>query len=524
MHNLITDPVITLLLAERAVEASLPQTLALLMQNTVLDFPGLRPHQAPAWHAFLVQLAFLATENADLPNDADEWAAALRALTAEWQQDEPWCLLARPDAPAFLQSAAGASLDAYGTTIDTPDALDTLVTSKNHDLKAERMRGASPQDWLFALVTLQTTEGVMGAGKYGIMRMNGGYGSRPFMGIQPIGNPGARLRRDLLALRRGQRQLRTLTEAFSAEAGIRLAWLEPWDGTRPLAVDALHPLVIEICRRVRLVAGPDGRLHGRGTGTAKRRVDADVLKGVTGDPWAPVEDGKDGLKVFSVTADGFGWRRMRELLLSGSGDERKFHRPLLAQPVPEDDGAVEIVATALARGQGKTEGFHRRSIPVQNRFALQALGEEGEARRHLSRAAHALTAAAMAASGRCLRPALFLLLQKGPDSAKLDRASTAAQVQPWMQQFDRLIDQNFFDHLWPCAESEAATATALDRWAAFLHDKARHVFDQAAEAAPHTDQRRIFALVRAHDLLRNALHKHLPLPARTPDAEPANAR
>lgn len=524
MHNLITDSIITLQLAHETIGASLPRAFALLIEDAVIDFPALRPHQAPAWHAFLVQLAFLATEDAEVPTDPDGWVAALRGLATDWPKDEPWCLVAPADAPAFLQSAApGGDLGSYGTSIATPDELDPLVTAKNHDLKAARMRAATPEEWLFALVNLQTTEGVMGAGKYGIMRMNGGYGSRPFLGVHPIGGPGARFRRDLDVLRRRRDALFARAQGFAADRAIRLAWLEPWDGSRSLPISDLHPLVIEICRRVRLVALPDGALEARGTGTAAPRIAAKDLKGVTGDPWAPVELGKDGTKVVSISADGFGWRRMKELLLSTTGEERVFERPLLAKAVPEDGDTVEILAAALARGQGKTEGFHSRRLPITNRFAVRALTEDAEERQRLARLAEDFATHAMTAANRCLRPALFLLFQKGPNSIKLDRPSTAAQVGPWMQRFDRLIDRTFFECLWNGAESEEAARQALDAWDAWLHAAAFQVFDVAVEAAPHTDQRRIFAAVRARDLLYGTLRKHLPVPTATPEPEAAHA-
>ncbi|WP_135468063.1 hypothetical protein [Crenalkalicoccus roseus] len=194
MHNLLADAVITLTTRAGSVGATLPELLSLLAEDAVSDFPALRPHQAPAWHAFLVQLAFLATEQGEVPQDADGWAAALRALTTDWPEDEPWCLVARADAPAFLQSAApGGDMAAYNVSILTPDELDPLVTSKNHDLKAARMIAARPEDWLFALVNLQTTEGYGGKKLNGIMRMNRGYGSRPFLGAMPAGGrPGQR--------------------------------------------------------------------------------------------------------------------------------------------------------------------------------------------------------------------------------------------------------------------------------------------------------------------------------------------
>jgi CRISPR system Cascade subunit CasA len=524
MHNLIADPIITLRLANETLSASLPLTLELMFEDAVLDFSALRPHQGPAWHAFLVQLAFLATEDGEVPTDAEGWAAALRGLTREWPHDEPWCLVAPAEAPAFLQSPApGGDLRSYGTRIATPDELDPLVTSKNHDLKAARMRAATPEEWVFALVNLQTTEGFMGAGKYGIMRMNGGYGSRPFLGIHPMGGPGARFRRDLAVLRRRRDALFARAQGFATGRDVRLLWLEPWDGSRSLPISDLHPLVIEICRRVRLVTLPDGALEARGTGTAAPRVAARELRGVTGDPWAPVESGKDGAKVLSIGADGFGWRRMKALILSAPGADRAFERPLLAKAVAEDGEAAEIIAAALARGQGKTEGFHLRRVPITNRFAVRALADDGEERQRLARLSEDFATHAMTAANRCLRPALFMLLQKGPETITLDRQSTAAQVGPWTQRFDRLIDQAFFDRLWTGAESEEAARQALDAWDRWLHQAAFQVFDLAVEAAPRTDQRRIFAAARARDLLSGALRRHLPLSTTTPGQEAADA-
>ena len=81
--------------------------------------------------------------------------------------------------------------------IETPDALDMLITSKNHDLKSGMMKNAAPEDWFFALLSLQTQKGIMGAGKYGVSRMNGGFGSRAGLGLELQGSFGFRFRRDV---------------------------------------------------------------------------------------------------------------------------------------------------------------------------------------------------------------------------------------------------------------------------------------------------------------------------------------
>jgi CRISPR system Cascade subunit CasA len=537
MHNLLTDPIITVTARGGLTGVTLPGLLALLAEDAVSDFPALRPHQAPAWHAFLVQLAFLATEQGEVPKDAAGWAAALRALTPAWSGDEPWCLVARADAPAFLQSAVpGGDLAAYKASILTPDELDPLVTAKNHDLKAARMRGATVEDWLFALINLQTTEGFMGAGKYGIMRMNGGYGSRPFLGVMPAGGrPGQRFRRDLEVLRRQRETLYAKAQGFAAnqDRAVKLLWLEPWDGTQSLSIAELHPLAIEICRRVRLEAIPGGGLRARGTRTAAARVAAKDLKGVTGDPWAPIETGgKDGAKVLSITGDGFGWERMKKLLVPGHGEERGFDLPLLARPEPEDGDAVEILAAALARGQGKTEGFHTRRVPVANRAAIRALAEAGEERRRLRELSEQMSQFAMQAARKCLFPALCCLCQRGKPLSEQEererwtrfrREPERELVRSWLQRFDQRVDRAFFDALWPGVASDKAQIAAGRDWIAHLHQAAREVFEQAAEAAPSSDQHRIFAAQRARDLLRNKLNKHLPLPAAVDEPETEHA-
>ena len=59
---------------------------------------------------------------------------------------------------------------------------DLLLTSRDHDLKQTVASRASPEDWVFALVSLQTSEGYGGRGNYGIAQMNGGSSSRPMLG------------------------------------------------------------------------------------------------------------------------------------------------------------------------------------------------------------------------------------------------------------------------------------------------------------------------------------------------------
>ena len=172
MLNILTEPVIRLDLSDGVrKEASLPEVFAALVGDEVVSLPGLRPHQRHAWHAFLVQLGAMAMHRAgrtDLPDIAGEWAGLIRGLTPDFPEDEPWRLVVEDiTKPAFMQAPASSKEKAqdFKAVVATPDQLDMLVTSKNHDLKSSIASRAAADDWLFALVTLQTMEGFGGAGE-----------------------------------------------------------------------------------------------------------------------------------------------------------------------------------------------------------------------------------------------------------------------------------------------------------------------------------------------------------------------
>ena len=192
MHNILIDKLIRFKTDDNSiVEASLPEVYAALFEDEVASFPALRPHQRHAWHAFLVQVGAIALHKANLdapPDSPDEWRRIIRTLTPDFPDDEPWHLVVDDiTKPAFMQPPASSEdkIGDYKSAVATPDELDMLVTSKNHDLKASVAASGDIDDWIFALVSLQTSEGFLGAGNYGISRMNGGLGCRPAFSLTP---------------------------------------------------------------------------------------------------------------------------------------------------------------------------------------------------------------------------------------------------------------------------------------------------------------------------------------------------
>lgn len=398
MLNVLTEPVIRVrTMSGERTALSLPQVLALLARDAVAEVPALRPHQRHRWHAFLVQLAAIALHRAglhDVPADEGDWAALIRGLTPEWPDDEPWNLVTAPDRPALLQAPVPGDLSAFKTVVDAPEALDMLVTSRNHDLKAEVMGEALPDDWLFALVSLQTMEGFMGQGNYGISRMNGGFSNRPALGVVPPGGPGAHVRRDVHVLLNGGRDEILRRVALKESGGLGLVWLQPWDGVTQIAFEALDPLYIEICRRVRLQDRAAG-LHGLAGNSRRARIASDALSGNTGDPWTPIE--VKGAKALSITGEGFSYRRMVELLLGNA-----YRRPVLQELHRDDpDQGLAILARGLARGQGKTEGYHERVVPI-SREAVRFFRSSADPLADMAKSR--VSAAAVLRGRSCARP------------------------------------------------------------------------------------------------------------------------
>lgn len=338
----------------------------------------------------------------------------------------------------------------------------------------------------------------MGQGNYGISRMNGGFSNRPGLGVVPCGSLGAHFRRDVRVLVEGGRTQILRQVTLQPEDGVGLVWLLPWDGVAQIPFADLDPLYIEICRRVRL------RSHGSqidavAANSRKARIAADGLQGNTGDPWTPV-DVKEA-KALSITGEGFSYRRMVDLLLGAA-----YRKPILQelQAADGEDG-LSVLARGLARGQGKTEGYHERVVPISKevvRFFRTSTDP-------LAQLAKARVGDAGVLRGQVLRPALFSLLQKGPDSIAYGAKTTPIQAEPWLHRFEQRVDQTFFPDLWrEAAAPQNEQAVIRLAWLRSMADAALELLDKAARAVPQASMRRYRAKVRSRDLFFFLLRKH----------------
>lgn len=510
MFNLLEDRLINATIDGRTDTATLPEVYASLMADTVDAFPALRPHQRHAWHAFLVQLGAMALHRAGCstpPDTAVEWYTLLRGLTSDHPNDEPWQLVVSDiTKPAFMQPPASnaGKLAEFKNPVKTPDELDMLVTSKNHDLKAAVASAGTHNDWLFALISLQTTEGFSGAGNYGISRMNGGLGCRPAFTITPSVRPGIHVRRDLGALLEQRDKILDLD--LMRDGGVQLLWTKTWDGTNAeaLLLNDLDPFFIEICRRIRLQAHSKSSMSALRATSKAARIEAKAQKGRTGDPWTPINI-KEG-KSLTLAPGGFTYKHTVDYLLTPDWQPAPlFFLTTDEWHAPED---MLLVARGMVRGQGKTGGYHERIVPFKEQVIRGFV--HTAARQELSRIAGERIEQAGKVQ-RILRHAVSVFAAGGNTKDVRDEHRSRANL--WANKLNEIIDTSFFDALQTeFAEDDPGKRKRVrnmwlknDRGDGVIN-QAWRILQDAEDSLPCPSVQRYRARVRADSVFQRGIH------------------
>lgn len=487
----------------RVQHLSLPALLEGLGDGTVEALTGIQRHQVDAWHMFVCNLAAAVLEGAGQtePGQSEEfWRERLREVAGR-RDDLGWTLVGEdPTQPAFMQPPVSRldDFETYRPKAGSPDELDVLQTAKNHDLKAARMANAAVEDWAYALVSLQTMSGFLGQGNYGISRMNGGFASRICVEAVPDHQPAARWRhvvRRLLQLVPG---LLPPTRPFQ-RSGHCLLWLLPWDGKSGLALDALHPFFIEVCRLVRLVPRGTGlEALGKPSQVSRITVPREV-KGNVGDPWTPLRRSDNA--ALTVGARGLDLKLLRDLVLGG-----EEYEPAPMQKMSDDARPSWLHAAVLVRGQGTTDGFHEARIYIAPKCKTLLL-RAGPERDRLAQLSDWALQRARDVRSKALRPALFAVMEGGPEGwPDTNRREISAWSDRWLADFDTVWGQTYFPWLWDTIDLD--DAPARDRWLRGLKSRAQKVLEQALMTAPQRTGRRYRGRVRAQALFHVAFRKH----------------
>ncbi|MEW5886499.1 MAG: type I-E CRISPR-associated protein Cse1/CasA [Pseudomonadota bacterium] len=519
MHDLLRDELIGVSTPQGERRVDLPQLLSLLCAAEVEGYTGLRAHQAEPWHVFLVQLAtaVLARQpSATPPPDPDYWRAGLLLLAAG--KASAWHLHVEDSTqPAFMQhpwSSPDAKIEGYEKVkACTPDELDVLVTAKNHDVKAARFCRPDPKAWLYALLTLQTTEGYLGAGNFGIVRMNGGFASRAILSWANDLHPARRFLEALPIVLAHRADILAHGRYGYRADGVVLTWLHPWRRSdHQYTLSDLDPCFIEACRPLRLGLDANENLLALGATSAARQIGPKSPDGGdVGDPWTAinVEDKKKGASALTVSSQGFSPKLVTDLLFAQGYELSPLQTPR-AGPT-----AGWLVGSVLVRGQGKTDGLHRLELPVpakaRQSFARPMGDAQSAQRKRLAEQAQTLLTDAKHAAA-ALRTALTVLAQGGPEQADFDREAIKHWVAAVQRDFERDWPLHYYPALWRCCDEDPEVV--LRDWRTLLVQNARRVLDQASTRLPLPANRRWRALTQSHSAFMGVLSKHSLLPTK----------
>ena len=144
-------------------------------------------------------------------------------------------------------------------------------------------------------------------------------------------------------------------------------------------------------------------------------------------------------------------------------------------------GRTQLVARAMVRGQGKTEGYHERVIPLRPR-TVRAFGAGGGAADLETIARGRIEKVRIVQ--RILSHAIQVFLARGDDSDLPPEGRRLAR--PWLDRLDKIVDARFFEDLQDEFDlpAQAQRREKNLEWQRWLADKAESILNDALDSLP----------------------------------------
>jgi len=288
----------------------------------------------------------------------------------------------------------------------------------------------------------------------------------------------------------------------------------------------MEPYYIEICRRVRLRRQSGKIVADRANSEPRGRRVVDA-KGLTGDPWSPVSNNTNpnGTPPAFLGARKFGYEIVVDGLFSPD-----WKQPLLLIPetsVRRPEGDMYLVARGMVRGEGDTEGYHERIIPLRHR-TLQIFGRPGGPKT-LEDISRERIQGISDVEGILRRSvATFAAAGKAKDTGRPNDIDIKdehwSRAKPWGDKLTELMDTDFFEDLQDEAlADDSQRQNERKKWLQKLADDAESVLYDAIQALPCPAVHRPRAQARAVNVFRGSIYRSLGLTELSQDPDEENA-
>ena len=305
-----------------------------------------------------------------------------------------------------------------------------------------------------------------------------------------------------------------------------LLWTIPWDGEHQLSIEPLlrQPLYIEVARRLRMIQDPGHRLSALTATSRVTRIDSAGTLGAVNDPWTLTASQGDGRKAVTVATAGFDYRQLSKYL-----DPEAHTLPELARVHPSDTGPMTLVARALVRGRGKTQGYHETTIPFAEKTTALLASPEGQ--KQLAQAVRTRVDEA-GLIAQALAHAVLTLMRNGDGRNSRRPSKREGEVQQrFRTQFHRAIDTDFWSML--SDEIEADHDPTLQQayhtaWVVETVRRATTILRLAEHVPLYRASHRYEAINQARAILWNrtvnnsSLKHHFALPPQDTDEDHAS--
>ncbi len=168
-----------------------------------------------------------------------------------------------------------------------------------------------------------------------------------------------------------------------------------------------------------------------------------------------------------------------------------------------------MVARAMVRGSGKTEGYYERIIPLRQR-TVQAFGRAGGTQELGDLARDRIEK--IRTVQRILSHAIQVFIARGEDDNLSPEGRRLAR--PWLGRLDEIVDARFFESLQDefVIDDQSERREKSLEWQGWLVNEARNVLHDAEDSLPCPTIHRYKARVRADGLFEGRIRGNNGLP------------